>query len=64
VDCSRSDLVYRLNKSLYGQKRAPRAWNLWFATFLLSLGFIEAKSNTSLFIYHHVNGIAYLLLCG
>jgi hypothetical protein len=29
---------------------------------LLTLGFVEAKSDTSLFIYHHVDGIAYLLL--
>jgi hypothetical protein len=28
---------------------------------LLTLGFIEAKSDTSLFIYHHADGVAYLL---
>jgi hypothetical protein len=28
---------------------------------LLTLGFVEAKSDTSLFIYHHVDGVAYLL---
>jgi hypothetical protein len=43
-------------------KQAPRAWYSRFATFLLTLGFVEAKSDTSLFIYHHVDGIAYLLL--
>jgi hypothetical protein len=31
--------------------------------FLLTLGFVEAKSDTSLFIYHHADGVAYLLLC-
>jgi hypothetical protein len=41
---------------------APRAWYSRFATFLLTLGFVEAKSDTSLFIYHHVDGVAYLLL--
>jgi hypothetical protein len=49
VDSSRPDLVCRLNKSLYGLKQAPRAWNFRFATFLLSLGFVEAKSDTSIF---------------
>jgi hypothetical protein len=29
---------------------------------LLTLGFVEAKSDTSLFIYHHVDGVAYHLL--
>jgi hypothetical protein len=62
VDSSRPDLVCQLNKSLYGLKQAPRAWYSWFATFLQTLGFIEAKSDISLFIYHHEAGIGYLLL--
>ena len=48
-----SQLVCRLNKSLYGFKQAPQAWNHRFAAFLLTLGFVEAKSDTSLFIHHH-----------
>jgi hypothetical protein len=28
---------------------------------LLTLGFVEAKSDTSLFIYHHADGVAYFL---
>jgi hypothetical protein len=63
VDSSYPDLVCRLNKSLYGLKLAPRAWySRFFATFLLTLGFVEAKLDTSLFIYHHADGIACLLL--
>jgi hypothetical protein len=62
VDSSRPELVCRLNKSLYGLKQAPRAWYSWFATFLLTLGFTEAKSDTSLFVYHRGDEIAYLLL--
>jgi len=54
--------VCRLNKSLYGLKQAPRAWNHRFAAFLLTLGFVEAKSDTSLFIYHYGAETAYLLL--
>jgi hypothetical protein len=55
-------MVCQLNKSLYGLKQAPRAWYSRFATFLLTLGFVEAKSDTLLFIYHHADGVAYLLL--
>jgi histone deacetylase 1/2 len=62
VDSSCPDMVCRLNKSLYGLKQAPRAWYSQFVTFLLTLGFLEAKSDTSLFIYHHADGVAYLLL--
>ena len=61
VDSSRPDMVYRL-KSLYGLKQAPRAWYSWFATFLLTWGFIESKSDTSLFIYRRGDENAYLLL--
>lgn len=32
------------------------------ATHLQSLGFLEAKSNTSLFVYSHGSDTAYLLL--
>ncbi|XP_021321347.1 uncharacterized protein LOC110437281 [Sorghum bicolor] len=55
-------MVCRLNKSLYGLKQAPRAWHSRIAAFLVTLGFVEAKSDTSLFIYHHGAETAYLLL--
>jgi len=47
---------------LYGLKYATQAWYSRFATHLLSLGFLEAKSDTSLFVYQHVSDTAYLLL--
>ena len=48
--------------SLYGLKQATRAWYCRFATFLLTLGFIEAKSDTSLFVYRRGDETSYLLL--
>jgi hypothetical protein len=50
VDKARPDLVCRLNRSLYGLKQAPRAWYSRFASYLASIGFVEAKCNT-----HFVN---------
>ena len=50
-----------LNRSLYGLKQVPCAWYSRFVTCLLSLGFVEAKSNTSMFIYRRGNDIMYLL---
>jgi len=61
-DSAHSDFVCRLNKSLYGLKQAPRAWYSRFATFLLSLGFVEAKTDTSLFVYQRGSDLVYLLL--
>jgi hypothetical protein len=62
VDPAHPDLVCRLHKSLYGLKQAPRAWYSRFATYLISLGFIEAKSDTSLFIFRRGPDTVYLLL--
>jgi hypothetical protein len=62
VDSSRPDMVCLLNKSLYSLKQAPRAWYSRFATYLMTLGFVAAKSDTSLFIYHQGAETAYLLL--
>jgi hypothetical protein len=62
VDSSHMDYVCRLNKSLYGLKQAPRAWYSRFASHILSLRFVRAKSDTSLFIYRHGSDTTYLLL--
>jgi hypothetical protein len=62
VDPTHPDLVYRLKKSLYTLKQAPRAWYNWFASFLLLLGFVEAKSDTFLFVFRRGSDTVYLLL--
>jgi hypothetical protein len=62
VDPAKPDMVCHLNKSLYGLKQAPRAWYCRFATFLQSIRFVEAKSDTSLFILHRGTDTVYLLL--
>jgi hypothetical protein len=62
VDEARPDLVCHLNRSLYGLKQALRAWYSRFTSYLASIGFVEAKSDTSLFIYRHGDDIVFLLL--
>lgn len=61
VDPAHHNMPYKLNKSLYGLKQAPRAWYSQFVTYMLFLGFVEAKSDTSLFICRHGGDIVYLL---
>jgi hypothetical protein len=51
VDPAQPDRVCLLNKYLYRLKQAPRAWYNRFATYITSLGFVEAKSDTSLFVF-------------
>jgi hypothetical protein len=62
ADPAHPDLVCCLRKSLYGLKQAPRAWYSRFATYLTTLGFIEAKSDTSVFIFRRDLDTVYLLL--
>jgi hypothetical protein len=62
VDLAHPNLICLLHKSLYGLKRAPRTWYSQFASYLLSTGFIEAKSDTSLFLFHWGSETVYLLL--
>jgi hypothetical protein len=62
VDPAQLDCVCLLNKSLYGLKQAPRAWYSRFATYITSLGFVEAKCDTSLFVFRRGTDTVYLLL--
>jgi hypothetical protein len=62
VDAARPDLVCWLNRSLYGLKQAPRACYSRFVSYLASIDFVEAKSDTSLFIYRRDDDTIYLLL--
>lgn len=41
--------VYKLNKSLYGTKQAPRAWNKTLDRFLKKIGFIQLKSESCIY---------------
>jgi hypothetical protein len=54
-------MVCKLNRSLYGLRQASQAWYNHFASYLVSLGFIEAKSDMSLLIHRRGDDTVYLL---
>ena len=54
--------VCKLKKALYGLKQAPRAWYHVLKNFLIDYGFTNSKSDTSLFVYHNGNVLAYFLI--
>lgn len=62
VDTAHPDAVCLLDKSLYGLWLAPRAWFNHFAEFVVKLGFRTNHSDSSLFVLHRRNDIAYLLI--
>jgi hypothetical protein len=62
VDPTQPGRVYRLKKSLYLLKQVSQAWYNRFTTYLLTLRFVEAKSDTSLSVFRHSIDTVYLLL--
>ncbi|CAH9140808.1 unnamed protein product [Cuscuta epithymum] len=54
--------ICRLHKALYGLKQAPRAWFHRFSGFLLSHGFLQSRSDSSMFIYCQGSHRVYILL--
>lgn len=52
IDKTNPTFVCKLRKAIYGLKQAPRAWYNELKGFLLSYGFVNSHSGTSLFIYH------------
>ena len=54
--------VFRLHKSLYGLKQVPRAWFIELMNFILSLGFVNSCSDSSLFIDTNKSILFYLLV--
>jgi hypothetical protein len=61
IDPTQPDRVCCLNKSLYRLKQEPRDWYNRFTTYLLTLGFVEGKSDTSLFFFLRGANTVYLL---
>ncbi|XP_071708752.1 uncharacterized mitochondrial protein AtMg00810-like [Rutidosis leptorrhynchoides] len=61
-DNNKPDHVCLLQRSLYGLKQAPRVWYQRFASFASTIDFHHSRSDHSLFVYHHRNETAYILL--
>jgi len=55
--------VYKLNKALYGLKRAPKAWYKCLSYFLSKNGFQRGKVDTTLFCKDYSNEFIIPNLC-
>uniref|UniRef100_A0A2N9HI66 Uncharacterized protein n=1 Tax=Fagus sylvatica TaxID=28930 RepID=A0A2N9HI66_FAGSY len=62
VDSKYPTHVCRLRRALYGLKQAPRAWFHRFSSFLLAIGFICSRADSSLFVLSKGADLIYLLL--
>ncbi|GKV40995.1 hypothetical protein SLEP1_g48578 [Rubroshorea leprosula] len=62
IDQTHPSHVCWLRKSIYGLKQAPRAWFRALKAFLLSQGFFNSKSDSSLFIYNKGSIVIFFLV--
>lgn len=62
IDSQRPRHVCKLNKAIYGLKQAPRAWFNQLRQFLITLGFRNCKSDTSLFMQNSSTSTTFLLV--
>lgn len=61
-DPDRPDDVCLLSCSLYGLRQAPRAWFTRFVEHVRSIGFVQSRTDSSMFVLRQASGMAYLLL--
>lgn len=50
LQTSSNNIVYKLNKSIYGLKQVSRQWHHKLTTSLISPGYSQFKSDYSLFV--------------
>ena len=57
-----SSLVCQLWRSLYGLRKAPRAWYEKMDSFLLASQFTQCHSNPIVYIHHHGDDLFILMV--
>jgi hypothetical protein len=61
-DSAQPNHLWHMVKALYGLKQAPRAWHAPLCAALHDHGFVPLMADMSLFMFHHLEVIIYLLV--
>jgi hypothetical protein len=62
VDQTHPNLVYRLKKTLYSLKQAPRAWSNEISQYFVISGFQTSNANFSLYVKKTNRGIVVIVI--
>ena len=57
-----ANYLYHVCRVIYGPKQAIRTWYQGLRTFLLSIGFVTSRANSSLLVYSRGNALLYFLV--
>jgi hypothetical protein len=62
LDVQDTSNICQLRKSLYGLKQVSREWNHRLSSFLISFGYVQSKSDYSLFSKENQNSLTFILV--
>ena len=57
-----ANYLYHVFRVIYGPKQALRTWYQGLRIFLISLGFVTSRANSSLLVYSPGNALLYFLV--
>ena len=61
-DLDHPNHVCKLKKALYGLKQAPRAWHERIAQYLVTIGFVMADADHSLYLCKSEKGLVFVTI--
>jgi hypothetical protein len=59
---SKSEVVCKLQRALYGLKQSPRAWFGRFSLAMKKYGYIQSNSDHTLFLKHQLGKVTALII--
>jgi hypothetical protein len=62
IEEGKESLVCKLQRSLYGLKQSPRAWNQKLDAELKELGFMRSEADHSLYIHFHEHDLVFVIV--
>jgi phage anti-repressor protein len=62
IASSKTEVVWKLQRELYGLKQSPQAWFGWFSQAMKKYGFCQSNSDHTLFLKHQRGKVTALIV--